>query len=372
MATNSSGSKPFPFNPAISRMRALCALLVALGHFEKGLFSPDWNHTYYAVTVFFTISGFLITTNVLTSDGSLRALAVRKFYAKRVSRIFPPLFLLVTLLCFGHLAGISPFVFSKESCGLKGALSALFTLRFNKLFTATSATLPLMWGVLWSLTIEETFYLVFPPICKLMPSLFFYPLTAVLVGVGLTHRNSSPNGGLYDFFSCFDSLALGVTTALLAKKFESFTSHKICSFALPYAIFGIAYVYATMPPSPPDTTVAPLLIAVLSSIILFIVSNSKPNERTMKRDPLVRLGSYSYEIYLFHGAIYAFFTYLMARASPGVVFTLSTPVVLGVSASIAIWYSEPVKDYTKGLILRFLRFVPNAKSGAPEGRPVVM
>ena len=72
----------------------------ALGDWvPRRLLSAVTWHGFDAVTIFFVISGFLITTHTLRRHGTLCDLDLRAFYVRRAARILPFLFLLLTVLC---------------------------------------------------------------------------------------------------------------------------------------------------------------------------------------------------------------------------------------------------------------------------------
>jgi peptidoglycan/LPS O-acetylase OafA/YrhL len=124
---------------------------------------------FYGVTAFFVVSGFLITANSLKRWQSLNRVPIRQFYRFRFARIGPPLFLLLVALSCLHLAGIQGFVINPARATLSQALTAALTFRVNVL-QARVGELPACWNVLWTLSIEEVFYIAFPLVCRLLGS----------------------------------------------------------------------------------------------------------------------------------------------------------------------------------------------------------
>ncbi|NII10635.1 acyltransferase [Oleiagrimonas sp. C23AA] len=117
-----------------------------------------------AVYMFFVISGFLITTNLLRRWGEPGAVRLRAFYARRFARIVPLLLLVLVVLSGLHLAGVPDFVIHRPGQSLGGALASALGLYLNW-YEAHTGYLPGNWDVLWSLSIEELFYLGFPLVC---------------------------------------------------------------------------------------------------------------------------------------------------------------------------------------------------------------
>ena len=176
--------KPSPHarNPGIDALRGLSILLVVLHHiglripFKKTALADvlpmpllralNYNG-YEAVFVFFVISGFLIAGNVLRRWGSLQQIDARSFYARRFARIVPCLLVLLIVLSVLHLLGVDDYVIHREGQSLPGAILAALGLHLNW-YEGVTGYLPGSWDVLWSLSIEEAFYLGFPLLCLLI------------------------------------------------------------------------------------------------------------------------------------------------------------------------------------------------------------
>ncbi|UPG96225.1 acyltransferase family protein [Luteibacter aegosomatissinici] len=168
-----------PRSPGIDLLRGFSILLVVVHHLGlriplhktdaaqvlpvfllKGLIYNG----YEAVFLFFVVSGFLITRHVLERDGALAAVAWRSFYARRVARIVPCLLALVAVLLCCHALGVPNYVFDKPGQTPLGATLSALTFTLN-VYEGNNGWLPGGWDVLWSLSVEEVFYLAFPWVC---------------------------------------------------------------------------------------------------------------------------------------------------------------------------------------------------------------
>ena len=146
------------YRPDIDGLRAIAVLSVVGFHVF-----PYWiNGGFIGVDIFFVISGFLISTIII---GSLErnSFSFVEFYARRIKRIFPAL-LLVLSACFvfGWFALLAD---EYKQLGKHIAGAASFILNFllwneSGYFDTTAETKPLLH--LWSLGIEEQFYIIWP------------------------------------------------------------------------------------------------------------------------------------------------------------------------------------------------------------------
>src|ERR1700689_2393877 len=181
----------------------------------KALF---WNGA-NGVTVFFAISGFLITTNSMRRWGGLQHLRVFDFYRLRFARIVPLLVALLLLLSALHLAHAKGFVIPPERATLGRALLAATTFHVNVL-EASRGYLPASWDILWSLSVEEMFYLFFPLACRLLGkgkllTLFLFAFVALGPFARTVFTQGNPVWREYSYLGGMDAIALGCLTALL-------------------------------------------------------------------------------------------------------------------------------------------------------------
>lgn len=176
---------------------------------------------YYAVVTFFVISGFLITGLSLRRWGSLGNVHIGSFYRMRAARIAPCLLLLLLILSVLHLAGLPDFTIRPERASLGRALVAALTFHVNWLEGHHGYLAP-GWDVLWSLSVEETFYIVFPLAAVLLRSerLFLVSLAALLIigPINRTLLGDADPWRYYAYLSCTDAIAFGCLAAIVAHR----------------------------------------------------------------------------------------------------------------------------------------------------------
>lgn len=228
--------------PGIDLLRGLCIVAVVLHHINLRIHFRDsslgqligpaanrvlfWNG-YYGVRMFFVISGFLITTWSLKRWGRLNQLDRRQFYLMRFARIVPCLVGLLVLLSVLDRFGVPRFTINTQHTSLGRALLAALTFHVNWL-EARTGYLPAAWDVLWSLSVEEVFYVFFPLLCTLLrkPALLIGLFSCfVIAGPFARVQTHNELWADYGYLSCMDGIALGCLAAMLAAKVR--LNHKL-------------------------------------------------------------------------------------------------------------------------------------------------
>jgi len=315
-----------------------------------------WNGQ-FGVQIFFVISGFLITSPTLRRWGSPSSVNVRDFYLLRFARIAPLLLLLLAVLSGLHLAHINNFVVSQKTGGLRRALLAAVTFHIN-LLEARRDYLPGNWDILWSLSIEEMFYLFFPLVARLFGRGKL--LIALLLGfaaLGPFARTVFTHGSEiwkeYSYLGGMDAIALGCLTALASAQFPLSRG----------ALRGIAAIGATLaifilcfPAQPANLALerAGLDMTVLAlgtcALVVAAAQTNWKSPRVLR--PLLLLGQYSYEVYLTHMFVVFALFHLFLRSAGHVaavpVLFLSVIAVSGLLGGfVARTFSEPVNQFIR-------------------------
>ncbi|MDB5888027.1 MAG: O-antigen acetylase [Rhodocyclales bacterium] len=320
-----------PYRPDIDGLRAIAVLAVVGFHAF-----PDLLHGgFIGVDVFFVISGFLISTIIFDSlqRDSFSFLA---FYSRRIKRIFPALLLvLIACFAFGWFALLADEYkqLGEHIAGSAGFVSNFVLWNESGYFDNTAATKPLLH--LWSLGIEEQFYLAWPLLLWLAWKRRFNLLTitiivaAVSFALNIGLRHSDIIGVFYSPQTRFWELLAGSVLAWLAlKKYEVFPRLKSKLDA------GLGrLIYAERPATDGSTLrdvqawlgaavlVAGMLIittkwafpgwwAVLPVMASVLVISAGPqtwiNRKLLSNRVLVWFGLISFPLYLWHWPLLSF------------------------------------------------------------------
>ena len=318
--------------------------------------SMVWNGQ-YGVQMFFAVSGFLITSTSLRRWGSLARVSIKEFYALRFARIAPLFLLLLAVLCVLHAAGLKEFVVSATTGGLGRALLAALAFHVNWL-EARRGYLPGSWDILWSLSVEEMFYLFFPLICCLLGRGKL--LVAVLLGfvvLGPFARTVFAGDNEVwqetSYLGSMDAIALGCLTAMALSRTPLSRSALRASgtlgiammiFILGFSIeadnWGLSHLGLDM-----------TVLAIGSCLVIAAAARSAWRSPRFIF-PLLNLGRRSYEVYLTHMFIvFVMFALFKAAGSPlaGVPLLFVAVILLsGVCGElVARYYSEPMNRWLR-------------------------
>jgi peptidoglycan/LPS O-acetylase OafA/YrhL len=212
-----------PVMPELNTVRGIAVLMVFLFHgFEDftpaGANIPAWEHAFLSVmslgwmgvNLFFVLSGFLITGILL--DSVNRPQYYTRFYRRRALRIFPAYYLLLAVLV---LVGRLSFVRQHTSLAFAG-LSLVYLSNITPLLGVARDYAPL-----WSLAVEEHFYLIWPTVVKVLTRRgLAIAATIICLCEPVLRTLAVARGGLwwgpYTWLSA-DGLALGALLAIFAR-----------------------------------------------------------------------------------------------------------------------------------------------------------
>jgi peptidoglycan/LPS O-acetylase OafA/YrhL len=315
-----------------------------------------WNGQ-QGVQIFFAVSGFLITATSLRRWGAPARVSLVEFYQLRFARIAPLLLSLLVILSLLHFAGVRHFVVSPKTGGLGRALVAALTFHVN-LLEATRGYLPGSWDILWSLSVEETFYLFFPVACRvlgrrkwLIALLLMFVVLGPLGRTVLTHGN--PVWREYSYLGGMDAIAMGCLTALVLHgcrlsrgwlRALGIAGGGLLVFCLAFSRTAEAWI-------PERTGLYMSAIGVGASMLIAVAAQTGWRSPRVLA-PLLLAGQRSYEVYLTHmfvvvGGFALFATVGKPIAGVPVIFILVIAAAVLLGEVVARVYSEPMNRWLR-------------------------
>lgn len=315
------------------------------------------------VQIFFVVSGFLITSISIRRWGPLSNINIREFYTFRFARIAPLFCLLLTVLCLLHLAHVHNYVVTARTGGLGRALLATLTFRINVL-EARTWYLPGNWDILWSLSIEEMFYLFFPLVCLLFAGrrLFgrataFVAILAGFVVLGPFGRTVWTHGNViwrdYCYLGGMEGIALGCLTAIFTSRGRFSRTALWVLASAGSAIVAISLIFSWQ--GYRDWLGRAGLNMTLLGIgtAMFIAATAQTRWKAPRLlSPLLRIGQYSYEVYLTHvfvvfGLLGAFIDLGKPMKLVPVYFVMTLMIAGALGVLVAHAYSEPMNRFLR-------------------------
>jgi peptidoglycan/LPS O-acetylase OafA/YrhL len=206
--------------PSLDGLRAISISIVLVSHAGYGSVVPGG----LGVTIFFFLSGYLITTLLMDEHKRTARIDVGKFYLRRVFRLFPPL--LVTLMLAYSLVILGRLEGGISWAGVLAQL--LYFANYYGLFFDPGNTTAAGTGILWSLAVEEHFYMIYPAALTGMLALGFsrqrivvtLAITCLVVLAWRMYLASLPNfvadRTYYSSDTRVDSIVFGCLLALAA------------------------------------------------------------------------------------------------------------------------------------------------------------
>jgi peptidoglycan/LPS O-acetylase OafA/YrhL len=276
--------------PALDGLRALAVLGVVAGH---SLLPWSGNAGTTGVTVFFTLSGFLITRLLLEEHRATGRVDIRAFYARRLRRLGPGLALFLSVSATFILLGSAPL--------LPLATSVLQVANFANLVGTDMEGLAHM----WSLSMEEQFYLLWAPALAFLVArqrrhllgrvLLVGAAASVLTRLALVLAGATDQRIMFGPDSRADALLIGCLVAVHLPALEGLLTGRLA------AVGGLVVVACT-PLGPQGAwTLLPVALGTAAVVAWAVTTpGTGPAYGLLTWRPLRALGRISYGVYLWH------------------------------------------------------------------------
>jgi peptidoglycan/LPS O-acetylase OafA/YrhL len=343
------------YRPEIDGLRAIAVLPVIFFHAGFKLF----NGGYVGVDVFFVISGYLITT-LIVSEKEAGSFSIIRFYERRMRRILPALFFIVLVsILFAWLWLLPSDLkdFAESLVAVSTFWSNIFFLNHSGYFDTAAELTPLLHT--WSLAVEEQYYVLFPLLILLIWLMGRRWIPIVLVGVTILSLAAAQWGSVREPVASFFllqtrawELGIGALVALyLLRGGASGTVRPAVRQSLSMA--GLLMIGASVfafDNNTPYPSVYTLLPTVGTALIVLFGTFETLVGMVLGSSALVGVGLISYSAYLWHQPIFAFTRYrLMEEPSAMLMLLLS-----GVAIALAFvsWRFVELPFRTKGRFTR--------------------
>jgi peptidoglycan/LPS O-acetylase OafA/YrhL len=312
----------------------------------------------FGVTMFFTISGYLITATSLRRWGDLAHIEMRRFYRYRFARIMPCLLLALALIVVLGLFDVPFFSNTEGDRDLPAsyfivAAGSVLTFWHNQLMQS-AGYFNYCLNVYWSLSVEEVFYLLLPAACLLLRKrMLIVLLCCAAIVAGPVYRGQHTDNEIYfmyGYLACFDAIAIGCLTALLAHSVRLAPRRARALRWVSSIVLAALYVRGIGGHEVFGFT----QVALASASFLFGAADggeggpgsNSGSSAGSGSGMLQWFGRHSYEIYLFHIIVLAAMRNLVVKADLGywarlpwlLCFLLATALT---AALVARYLSEP-------------------------------
>ena len=341
--------------PDIQGLRAVAVLLVVA--FHSGLPVPGG---FVGVDVFFVISGFVITGMIRREHSSTGRFRFGRFYFRRFKRLTPALALMVAVTMVLSFCLLSPFG-TQQKAASTGIGAMLLQANFviaqttGGYFDAPAESNPLLHT--WSLSVEEQFYLMFPAILVLgwalsrrgerrIPAVMALVTVVALISFGLAVMGAGGPAdsrflGFYSPFTRAWEFAVGALLALgTMGRALRFRRHAVVGAWLGVALIAAsAWTINSTTPFPGPWTLLP----VCGTLLLIAAGTQHTTwvSRALAFPAVVKVGDWSYSIYLWHWPLRVFAVSLWPDVPLVAVLAVTVSIVPAVVSYR--WVEQPLR-----------------------------
>ncbi len=284
---------------SLDGLRAVSIVAVVWHHCsDHARWLPMLQRGFLGVDLFFVISGFLITTLLLRERERTGAIALKAFYVRRFLRIFPPYYLMLALTCGYYVAVKHDREFAREAL-----LSALYVSNLVEGHSILAIT--------WSLSTEEQFYLLWPPVLRAGPRAAPWCMAAVVFASIAVACGAVPGvlallglaPGLMIVQSTLFPISLGVLVAHAAHDARGYAVlARVCGRSWSSAAFALLLCALINIPHADIQGLHRLAIQTCAAawVVACVLPARHALHGALGLRALVRLGTLSYGVYLYH------------------------------------------------------------------------
>ena len=347
------------YQPEVDGLRAVAVVPVILFHAGISAFGGG----FVGVDVFFVISGYLIT-GIIAADMAQGRFTLGNFYQRRVRRILPALFV---VMLASLAAGLILFLpnqlasLSQSTLAALGFVSNIWLWGQAGYFMGDARMFPLLHT--WSLSLEEQYYIFFPPLMMIIARWKLPRLGIILALFGLSFTLAAvgtyvkPSASFYLLPTRAWELMMGAAIALGAVgAVTDARAREAMGWAALALILVPVLTYDELTPFPGLAALPPCL----GTAMLIVVGRDGGCRVTdaLSWRPIVWVGLISYSLYLWHWPLFVFARQVTLQGE------LSAPVIaicialaFGLAAATWRWVEQPFRDRKRMTLRPLLAWV---------------
>ncbi|HRD58278.1 MAG TPA: acyltransferase [Ferruginibacter sp.] len=290
----------------LDSLRAIAVILVIISHWipTTNLINRIPNGA-IGVDIFFVLSGFLISKILFDNKNRAEELNISKssliknFYVRRTLRIFPIYYLTIFIL----------LLFSKYTgTNIQSAFVYFVTYTSNFYFFNIQGWDGMV-SHLWSLAVEEQFYLIWPWIILFSNKKYFLHIISIFIFIGVLSQYLMSGIKMSSVltFTCFDAFGLGAILAWIItyanEKLNKFYTIISVASAISFFLFILGIIQNKWTIIPFRTLVSVITLWIITYIIINRDTKSLKFKFILNNRVLIFLGKISYGLYLYHNII---------------------------------------------------------------------
>lgn len=361
--SSAEGHDRLLYRPALDGLRAIAVVAVIIAHGMTLWLPGGW----LGVDIFFVISGFLITSLLLTEQARRGHIVLTNFWLARARRLFPAL-AVVLLAVVVAASALSPQN-RRAAISLDALATAFYTANWRMLFSnegyfaAVAAPSPLRHT--WSLSVEEQFYVLFPLLIifllkrvrrrtQLAGAFAGLALVSALVMVTLYEPGIDPARIYYGTDTRAFELLIGASAGALVFRGPSglaavgtWVDTWSRRLAIPAGVFVGLSLYAASFQAPLLFEGGLVLICLATAAVVVTCASATPNllQGVLSWEPLRRIGIISYGLYLWHWPVMVFLNGARTGLAELPTFAAQVALTVGLAAASYRWVEQPIRRH---------------------------
>ena len=335
---------------ALDGLRGVAVAAVVVNHLRPNALPGGW----LGVDVFFVLSGYLITSLLLGEAASSGRIDLRRFYSRRARRLLPALFLLLVVLAI--VDRVAPGAAGFGDLRGDGFAALAYVANWHLVFSGASyfgAFAPSALRHLWSLSVEEQFYLLWPLVFIVVFRRFGTRAVGVValvlalasaLAMAFAYNGTNISRVYFGTDTHAHGVLIGCALAMLEPARRQWRFRRIAALL---ALVGVGVAFATL-----DGTGATAYrggiaaVGMLTAVVIAGLVSPGPRgpvAAVLELPPLRELGRISYGVYLWHWPVLVFVTAARVGISGWSLLLFQVALTLALAIASFVLLERPVR-----------------------------